>query len=336
MGIWLWSRTAASNDVADPAINLREGMAPSEVNNSARATLAALASYRDDMSGAKETGGANSAYTLSTYGSVVDDSTDYLDNVCVSFTAHATNATNPTLNVDSGGALPLRGLSGIALGAGVLVEGTPYQALLSPAKDEWIILGFRTELSTIPLGGFVPYCGTSAPNSQFVLPYGQALSRSTYADLFTLCGTTFGVGDGSTTFNVPDLRGRVVAGLDNMGGSAASRITTAGSSIDGTARGAAGGAQFATIARNQLPNVQPTISITDPGHTHTVAGVVGSSSTGLSGGANSAPVSPSGTSAASNTTGITATCQSLNGGVAQVGLVTQPPTIILPYIMRVL
>src|SRR5258708_2604472 len=80
--------------------------------------------------------------------------------------------------------------------------------------------------ASVPLGGLMPYIGSTAPNTAFVLPFGQAISRTTYATLFSLVSTTFGVGDGSTTFNIPDLRGRVIPGLDNMGGSAASRIGT--------------------------------------------------------------------------------------------------------------
>ena len=44
---------------------------------------------------------------------------------------------------------------------------------------------------------------------------GSAVSRATYADLFTAIGTTFGIGNGSTTFNLPDLRGEFIRGWDN-------------------------------------------------------------------------------------------------------------------------
>ena len=97
----------------------------------------------------------------------------------------------------------------------------------------------------------MPYVGSTAPNSNFALPFGQAISRATYDPLFALVGTTFGAGDGSTTFNIPDLRGRVAFGLDNMGGSAASRITVAGGNFDGTARGQRA-ARKITLSR--LPN----------------------------------------------------------------------------------
>lgn len=66
---------------------------------------------------------------------------------------------------------------------------------------------------------------TTAP-SGWLLAYGQAVSRTTYDVLFAAIGTTYGAGDGSTTFNLPDLRGRTIVGLDNMGGSQAGRLTT--------------------------------------------------------------------------------------------------------------
>jgi microcystin-dependent protein len=60
--------------------------------------------------------------------------------------------------------------------------------------------------------------------------------------------TTYGVGNGTTTFNVPDLRGYVVAGKDDMGGSAASRLTGTTMSPNGTTVGATGGAQTNTAS----------------------------------------------------------------------------------------
>ena len=77
-----------------------------------------------------------------------------------------------------------------------------------------------------PIGMITAYAGSAAPTN-WQLCYGQAISRTTYASLFAVISTTYGVGDGSTTFNVPDLRGRTVAGLDNMGGTDAGRLSTA-------------------------------------------------------------------------------------------------------------
>jgi hypothetical protein len=58
------------------------------------------------------------------------------------------------------------------------------------------------------------FWGSDGPNSSFVFPIGQAISRTIYARFFSLVGTTYGGGDGSPTFNLPDRRGRVSAQLD--------------------------------------------------------------------------------------------------------------------------
>ena len=85
--------------------------------------------------------------------------------------------------------------------------------------------------------------------SGWLLCYGQAVSRTTYASLFTALGTTYGVGDGSTTFNLPDLRGRTIAGQDDMGGTSANRMT---SPINGDTLGAAGGSESHALTEAEL------------------------------------------------------------------------------------
>jgi microcystin-dependent protein len=75
----------------------------------------------------------------------------------------------------------------------------------------------------LPVGTVLPYAGSSAPTN-YLLCDGSAVSRTSYAALFAIVGTTYGVGDNSTTFNLPDLRGRIPAGKDDMGGTAASRL----------------------------------------------------------------------------------------------------------------
>jgi microcystin-dependent protein len=162
-------------------------------------------------------------------------------------------------------------------------------------SGEWILRGFAGNPYGIPLGGMLEFTGTTAPNGSFVLPFGQAISRTTYAAYFAMVGTSYGPGDGSTTFNVIDKRGRVSAGKDDMGGSAASRITSAGSSIDGTTLGANGGAQTVTLAQANLPNVNFNVDIPSGqgSHNHTLnnaTGVIrtgGGAATGAAGGQSS-------------------------------------------------
>lgn len=66
---------------------------------------------------------------------------------------------------------------------------------------------------TLPIGAVCQYGGSTAP-SGYLMCNGQAVSRTTYADLFKAIGTSFGSGDGVTTFNVPNFNGRVPVGLD--------------------------------------------------------------------------------------------------------------------------
>lgn len=99
--------------------------------------------------------------------------------------------------------------------------------------------------SVSPTGTVVAFAGSTAPSGWLLCDGGSTgVLRTTYSALFAVIGTTYGAGDGSTTFNVPDLRGRVAAGKDNMGGTAASRITSGPTGILGDTLGAAGGSQL--------------------------------------------------------------------------------------------
>ncbi|MCZ7659199.1 MAG: phage tail protein [Xanthobacteraceae bacterium] len=108
----------------------------------------------------------------------------------------------------------------------MLSQGTPYAATYYASNGgEWILHGFFEHPGSIPIGGGLDYWGTTAPSSNFVFAFGQALSRTAYPTLFARLGTTYGPGDGATTFNIPDKRGRVTAGKDDMGGTSANRLT---------------------------------------------------------------------------------------------------------------
>ena len=127
-------------------------------------------------------------------------------------------------------------------------------------------------ITGVPIGTVLDYAGATAP-SLFLLCFGQAISRATYSVLFALVGTTYGVGDGVTTFNIPDLRGIIVAGKDDMGGVAASRITVAGGNFNAAVLGATGGLQNHTMVAADLVGHTHTYSNTtgsDGAHTHTV------------------------------------------------------------------
>lgn len=127
----------------------------------------------------------------------------------------------------------------------------------------------NTGYSALPVGVILPFPGGSIPTG-WVTCHGQALSRSTNAELFAVIGTVYGAGDGSTTFNVPDLRGRLVSGRDNMGGTAASRLTQGVLGGNPNTLGGSGGSESLTTQSVTLSgsgtnvvtsssNLQPTI-----------------------------------------------------------------------------
>jgi phage-related tail fiber protein len=74
------------------------------------------------------------------------------------------------------------------------------------------------------LVGQVCFFAMNSAPSGFLTCAGQAVSRTTYSALFTAIGTTYGSGDGSTTFNLPDLRGEFVRGMDNGRGIDSGRV----------------------------------------------------------------------------------------------------------------
>jgi microcystin-dependent protein len=274
-GLHLWSRTAASNATADSSVNWAEGQSPSSVNDSARAMMARIAEWRDDISGALTTGGSSTAFTVPSnrgFASLAD-----LAGSMVAFGPHMTSGDNPTLNVDGLGAKPIRMAPGAALVAGVLVQGTPYVATYYTANGgEFILHGFYGNPYNVPIGGSIEYWGATAPNSSFVFMFGQAISRTTYATLFALFGTTYGTGDGSTTYNIPDLRGRVVAGKDDMGGTSANRLTNQSGGLNGDVLGATGGSETHTLTEAQLASHTHTGTTTSDGaHNHTYQKAVG-------------------------------------------------------------
>src|SRR6266536_4528152 len=342
MSFWKWSRTAASNATADGSINWAEGQAPSTVNDSARAMMAAASKYRDDVGGAIATAGTGAAYTLSSY--QVFDTLAHMDGAMIAFTAHVGNGGACTLNVDGLGAKPLRSAPSTELLAGMLVAGTPYAATYYNVSGEWILRGLLGAPG-IPLGVALPYFGGAAPSSAFAFPFGQAISRTTYANLFVLFATTYGAGDGATTFNIPDLRGYLLGGRDDMGGVAASRITVSGSGISGATLGAAGGAETVTLATGQMPAHNHTLNdaghdhaVVDPAHSHgynspLIAGVLSVTGGGATtmGGVAQTGGTTTGISINPNTTGIS--INNTGGGGAHQNM---PPTRICNFIMRIL
>lgn len=176
----------------------------------------------------------------------------------------------------------------------------------------------------VPSGSLQTFAGATAP-AGWLLCFGQEVSRTTYADLYAALSTTHGAGDGSTTFNLPDLRGRVPAGKDNMGGTSANRLIT---NVAGGTLGANGGAESHQLTTAQLASHTHTQS----SHTHSGAGTGGQIVQNGSGG-----------SAANITTGgggytilgLTSATPAIQSAGSNASHNNTQPTIILNYIIKV-
>ncbi len=126
----------------------------------------------------------------------------------------------------------------------------------------------KTHSALVPPGCVISYAGTTAPGG-WLLCDGSEYDRQIYDALFSIIGTTYGEGDGETTFNVPDMRGRQVVGLKQ-------------SDSDFDALGETGGEKRHTLTIDEMPSHNHGVNdpghahgITDPGHAHSYVNQVG-------------------------------------------------------------
>lgn len=169
--------------------------------------------------------------------------------------------------------------------------------------------------ASTPPGTIVDTAFTNPPPG-FLLCYGQNVSRTTYAQLWAAAqqfGWTWGTGDGSTTFTLPDARGILRAGADNMGGTPANRLT-------GYTVGTTGGSQAVSLIASQLPvsayqDSGHTHTKTDPGHNHQFGNNIQVGVFASNGGGTDYLIigSSAGLTTSNSTTGIT-----INSGTANI------------------
>lgn len=114
------------------------------------------------------------------------------------------------------------------------------------ANNNWKKILYEPSGDTLPIGAITQFSGSIAPTN-WLFCNGQAVSRTTYSELFAVIGTTYGEGDGSTTFNLPDFIGRVPVGLD-------------AEDTDFDSLGDFGGEKTHTLTINEMPSHNHTFN----------------------------------------------------------------------------
>lgn len=145
------------------------------------------------------------------------------------------------------------------IGGGIGTTGTGQVVLASGAA-------LTNPTGVLPPGIMAPYAGTTPPTGgAWLYCDGSPVSRTTYAALFAVCSTSYGSGDGVTTFNLPDMRGRTAFGYDS--GNATGRMTgNTGQGISASTIGNIGGEQTHVLNINELATHNHGTS--DPSHSH--------------------------------------------------------------------
>jgi hypothetical protein len=279
-GVFQWSQTAASNATADPTVNWAEGQAPSTVNDSARAVMASVAKWRDDLAGLLVTAGTSTAYTLTS--NQVFTSLSAMGGQTVSFLVHVANGTSPTLNVDGLGAKPfvIDNLGTALPSASFNISGL-YSATYNSSLGQWLVHSQYSGNTLFPSGTLMLFQQTSAPTGwtkqsthndkalRVVSGTASSGGTSAFSTVFGLTATsgtvltqgnlpTFNLNIGSLTVT-SSLNSAIQGTNTNLG------TTTAYRSSDGT-----GGAV------SQQPSITSTVGGTlasggsDVPHTHPI------------------------------------------------------------------
>jgi microcystin-dependent protein len=171
-----------------------------------------------------------------------------------------------------------------------------------------------TNIQGVNTGIVVPW-GTASVPSGFLACDGSAVSRTTYSALFAVVGTTYGVGDGSTTFNVPNLAGRTVISKSNN----QSLASTGGANCITPTGNISGATGNTTLTVNQIPS-----------HSHNFPLMYT-----MCGGPNyGAAPTTSGTTGTSNTGGGQAHSHNLSANFVGTAGSSLPPYLILQYIIK--
>ena len=189
-------------------------------------------------------------------------------------TAFALGTSNTVSNVSL---VKMDGSHGQGITSGVNIidqTGKQYAPLAANIISQATIQGATTTIAPlVPAGTIMAWAGSTAP-SGYVLADGSTLSRTTYAALFAICGTTFGVGDGTTTFTLPSLTGRTVIGVSGsfVRGASSAAVGAGAELTTGSATQTITSTTTSVAASAKDSSLTTVISaISTSAHTHTLA-----------------------------------------------------------------
>lgn len=154
-------------------------------------------------------GGAANSYGVT----LTPSPASYYAGLSLSFIPSNSNTSASTLNVNGIGAVSILRDGVAALNSGDIVAGRVAQVLFDGTVFQ-LLNPFNSGITNTSLVGSVTMFCMSSPPIGWLIANGAPVSRSIYALLFAAIGTSFGAGDGSTTFNLPDLRGQFIRGID--------------------------------------------------------------------------------------------------------------------------
>jgi microcystin-dependent protein len=183
-----------------------------------------------------------------------------------------TNTSSPTLTINSLPPTPLRWKSGVGLAPGDIQAGELYEFTYVEATSEFIAKSVpgQTRLA-VPVGMIMDWPTTSTVPWGWYYCNGQAISRTTFAALFAVIGTTYGAGDGANTFNLPNYTGRARFTREGLGGAAHGHLID-GSGIFSATMGAVGGSQYMPTHNHGVNDGTHAHGLTQVPHAHGAAG----------------------------------------------------------------
>jgi len=189
--------------------------------------------------------GSNDTYVITLAASPIS----YKAGMMFTFKANTRNTGACTLNVNSVGAVTIKKEGTLDLADGDIEAGAIYTVVYDGTNFQ-----LMNPKGSAPTGSMMMWVGASAPTG-WLLCDASAVSRTTYATLYSVIGDTYGNGDGSTTFNVPDMRGRVPIGVGTGIGDGASGtgLPAGGTTTDVIARATWKGSKTHTLTTSEMP-----------------------------------------------------------------------------------